>query len=143
MKLLYPIPYTLNPQSGYIALMSAIIISVLLLAITVSLGFSGFFVRLNIVDSESKERSSALAEACADQAILNFTQGSSVAVTDFLVGPDASDKCNIISVTSNGNQTTIKTQAYPNKAYTNLKVVIDSNDFSIISWDECTVLSSC
>src|SRR3989344_4157305 len=94
-------------QQGYVALMSAIVISVLLIAVTASLGFSAFFGRFNIVDSESKERSLALAEACVSHAILEvgagtFSNDKTVAIGD--------DKCYIISTVGSGSQVTIKTQ---------------------------------
>src|SRR5258708_32505996 len=84
---------TIN-QKGFIALTSAMVISILLLAITVSLGFCGFFTRFNILDSESKERSLALAEACGEMSILNLTQGLST-IGNITVGDD---KCNIVSI---------------------------------------------
>ncbi len=121
-------------QQGFIALMSAIVIMVLLLAITSALGFSNFFTRFNILDSEDKEKSSALAEACADTAILNITQGTTpTALTDVSVGIN---HCTIVSATS----TFIQTQACINKATTNLQITIDNND-NIISWIEVPNLS--
>ncbi len=129
----------INSQKGYIALMSAIIISALLLTITVSLGFSGFLGRLSIVDSQSKERSSALAEGCADTAILEATSGIYSNNRTVNIGPDT---CTIVSsqkdVPSTG-QSTIKTQAIINKSYTNLKIIINNSNFSIISWNECPI----
>lgn len=128
-------------NAGFIAIMSAAIISILLLTITVSLGLSGFFGRLNILDSESKERSSALAEACINTAILNLAQGSTITGSVAVGG----DNCNIISVQNNipsTGQTTIQAQAVINKAYTNLKIIVDNNTFTAISWEECAV-SSC
>lgn len=137
-----PMKNTISYNQGYITLMSAIIISALLLAITVSLGFNGLFGRLNIVDSESKERSSALAKACVDQEILNLAK--EVPYTNPVqVG---SDQCTIVSVAAdvpNVGQTTIKTQAVINKSYTDLQVIIDSSNFSIISWQECATFDSC
>ncbi len=135
--------YTLQyDQDGYVALISTIVISILLLAITVSLGFSSFLGRFDIVDSESKERSLALAEACVDKTTLNIAEGINYTGTVSI----GSDSCSIISVAANTpsiGKTTIKTQAIVNKSYTNLKVVIDSTDFSITSWNECPTLSSC
>jgi hypothetical protein len=124
-----------NYQRGYIALVSTIIISVLLLAVTVGLGFSGFFGRLNIVDSESKERSSALAEACADMAILNLVKGLST-TGSMNVG---SDTCSIISVnpdTPAAGQTRIRTRGIINKSYTNLEIIANSTTCAIISFKE-------
>lgn len=128
--------YVICRQNGYIALTSAIIITILLLAITVSLGFSGFFTRFNILDSESKERSLALAEACIDKAMLNIAQNLLYNPINETVAIE-SDQCKIVSVTASGNQRTIKTQAVVNKSYTNLKIVINADTFSIISWEEC------
>ena len=133
---------TISYNQGYITLMSAIIISALLLAITVSLGFNGLFGRLNIVDSESKERSSALAQACADKEILNLAKEVSY-TNPVQVG---SDQCTIVSVAvdvPSVGQTTIQTQAVINKSYTDLQVIIDSSNFSIISWQECATFDSC
>jgi len=127
-------------QKGFIALTSVIVISVLLLAITVRLGFSAFFNRLDVLDSESKERSSALAEACVDTAILNIARNAAYNPSNQVVAV-GSDQCTIVSVTSSGSQKIIKTQAVINKAYTNLKISINS-DFSINSWDECATLAT-
>lgn len=143
---------TVSSNGGFIALMSAIIISVLLLSITVSLGFSGFFTRFNILDSESKERSLALAEACGDAAILKISQNASYIPNpafDFSTqtgGEDITvinaDHCTIASVDTLGSQKAIKTQAKINKAYTNLRIVINSATFAITSWEECSNLTS-
>ena len=123
-------------QNGFIALVSAIIIALLLLTITVGVSFSGIFGRLNIVDSESKERSSALAEACVNKAILNLAQNQAQPVAPINIGPTSFDNCSIVSVIANGTQTTIKTQAVINKSYTNLQITVDSDTFTIISWNE-------
>lgn len=132
-------------QKGYIALMSAIIISVLLLAVTLSLGFSGFFARFNMADSESKERSAALAEGCVDAAILEAAKEIYSANKTIKVA-QVSDTCKVISSIKNSpaaGQITIKTQAVINTSYTNLKVIINDGNFDIISWEECAMLSEC
>src|SRR5260221_6266642 len=92
----------ISKQKGFIALMSAIIISVLLLAITLSLSFSGYFTRFNIVDSESKERSSALGESCGDAAILKLISNKDYVLTasDHAI-PVGTDACNIYSISPN------------------------------------------
>jgi len=128
----------INQQSGFIALISAIIISVLLLIIAVTIGMTGIFGRFNILDSESKERSSALAEACADMAILKLSGNKDYVLID----PDdhnipvGSDTCDIYALsTPRTFPITIQTRGVINKSYTNLIVVIDS-DFTIVSWKE-------
>lgn len=126
-------------EQGYIALVSAIVISFLLITITVSLGLSGFFGRFDILDSESKERSSALTEACIDTAILKLAENINYSLTpDDHAIPVEGDTCNIVSISPNPTRTfpiTIQTQACINKSVTNLSVIIDSN-FDITSWEE-------
>jgi len=125
----------LKSEKGFIALMSAIVISILLLAITVSLGFSGYFTRFNILDSEDKERSVGLAEACGDTAILDLAQGT-VPSTPSNITVNGSDHCTIIQDTSS----LIQTQACINKSTTNLQITVDSN-FTVTSWEELSNFS--
>ncbi|MBI4050590.1 MAG: hypothetical protein HY396_01295 [Candidatus Doudnabacteria bacterium] len=128
-------------ESGFIALMSAIIVSVLLIAITFTLSFTGFYSRFNVLDSEYKERSIGLAEACADTALLKKATDPAYTVPETInVGTDT---CDIISVADNGTQVTIKTRAVFQKSFTNIEVVANSDDLSIISWDECPTLELC
>ncbi|MEK7664229.1 MAG: hypothetical protein AAB340_02200 [Patescibacteria group bacterium] len=123
-------------KKGYIALISAIVISFLLIVITVSLGFGSFFGRFDILDSESKEKSTALAEACVSQAILEASGDTFYSrLTDFTI-PISGNKCKRSSEQI-GNEIIIKAQAEFNKSYTNLKVIIDNSDFSVVSWKEC------
>jgi hypothetical protein len=127
-------------KRGFIALISAIIISALLLTITLGLGFSGFFSRFNIFDSESKERSLALAEACVNMAILKLATDKDYAVTvaDHAILVNDTETCSIVSLSPPPTRTfpiTIRTNAIMNKAHTNLEVVIDSN-YKITSWQE-------
>ena len=129
-------------NKGFVALVSAIVISILLLAITLALTFSGFFARFNVLDSESKERSLALAESCADTAILNLAEDVAYNPVNQIVNV-GSDTCKIISKQVSGSSVTFKTQAVFNHAFTDLKIVLDSNTFTINSWDECATLASC
>ena len=85
-----------NKKNGFVALISAVIISVLLLIITVGVSMTGIMGRFNVLDAESKERSISLAEACADTAILNFSQAFSPPSTVTA----GSDTCSIFPVVS-------------------------------------------
>ncbi len=59
-------------EQGFIALMSAIIISMLLIMLSLAVSMTGFFGRFNILDAEYKQRSLVLAEACADSSLLKL-----------------------------------------------------------------------
>src|SRR3989344_2331312 len=61
-----------NASGGFIALISAVIISLVLMVVVFSVSTLAFFSRFNQLDSEYKEKSSALAESCVDLAILKL-----------------------------------------------------------------------
>jgi hypothetical protein len=134
----------INSNGGFIALITAIVISILLISITFTLSFASFFGRFNILSSEFKEKSSGLAEACVDVALLKLANDPSYGP---MAGGDivmiGSDSCKIISVqqgTPVAGQLTIKTQAVFHDSYTNIKVVANSSNLSIVSWEEVPVL---
>jgi|GEM_PF-1386324 len=127
---------------GFIALTSAIIISVVLLSITVSVGFTGLFSRLTIADSESKEQSYAAADSCIHQSLLAISQGSS-GPNHLNVGAARCDIKSISANTPNTGQTTIITQSAVNQAYTTLQAIVNSYSLAVISFSECPTLSDC
>src|SRR3989344_8753765 len=143
-------PNSSENESGFIALISSIIIAAILMAMTFALGFSSFFGRLNIVDSEFKEKSIALAEGCADIAItrLQSDPDYTPASPPGDAVPIGSDACNIWSISPvSGWPKTIQIQAaYPptlaKKSYTNLEVVVSlsSGRVTVDSWKEITNL---
>ncbi len=129
-----------NNSDGFIVLISVVIISVLLMAVTFALSFSGFFSRFDILYAEYKEKSVSLAEACADTALLKIAQNPNYPSPspnpvneDISIG---SDKCTIISVDTAGSQKTIKVKAIVQKSHTNLKIIANSSDLSVVSWEE-------
>ncbi len=126
-------------QEGFVALISAIVISVLLLAITFSVGFSYFFARFNVLDSESKQRSLGLAEACLDQGTLDLITNTTV-TSPVTVG---SEQCTIVSAVLASNQNTVVATAVVNRAYTTVKMVSNATTAAIISWKECENTSTC
>jgi len=123
-------------QSGYIALISVIIIVALLMVISVAVSFSGFFSRFGILENEYKEVSSGLAEACADTAILKLAgDWSYFGSESVIVG---SNNCQIISVQDSGSQKLIRAQANYKNSYTNLEIKVSkgASSINIDSWKE-------
>ena len=116
--------------------MSAIIISAILILVATVTSFRGFFGRSNILETEFKERSVAISEACADQALLQFANdiaygGGPVIISGY--------SCTIGKITTSGSEKTFKTQASFQNSYTNLEIKFNTADFSIISWKEIAV----
>lgn len=122
-------------SAGFMALMSVIIISVVLLLIASTLSMTGFSGRLNILDSEYKERSLALAEACVDTALLRLAQDAIYAggLPSVSVGTDS---CDIRNFNPSLDPIIIETKATFQKAVTNLRVKVAKTDLSVISWQE-------
>ena len=122
-------------NSGFMALISAIIISVILLLIASSLNLTSFYNRSDILDSELKEKSLALAEACVDMAILKLANNQNYTPSNEIVNV-GTDTCTIQSVISSSNQKTINVKADYNHYVTNLKIIINSSDLHVVSWEE-------
>lgn len=121
-------------NSGFIALISAVIISVILLLMITNTSLTSFYSRSNILDYELKERATALSEGCADTAILRLIENPDYAGNETV--PIGADNCSILSVTAApGAKTILVTAAYKNYV-TNLKIVLKSTDMSVVSWEE-------
>lgn len=107
---------------GFIALTSAIIISIVLLLFIANTSLSGFYGRVNVLESELKEQSAALAEGCVEEAALRLAIDPS-----YSGGEDVSidtHQCTILPITASSNQRVITTSADIQDARTNLRVTV-------------------
>ncbi len=116
-------------QSGYIALMATIIISLILLVMTVEEGSSGWYARFNILGTEAKEQANSLAEGCSEQAIAKLLtdptyNGNSTTTYPYGVCYTFPIELN----TPSSGLLTIKTQSVVRNSYTNLKVTASMNN---------------
>ena len=132
----------IKSNTGFIALISAVVISVILLLIATNLSLTSYYGRSSILDSELKKRSSALAEACADTAILKLINSKDYALVaadhNISVGTGYCDIFSLSPIPPRSGNITIVTKANFNNIYfTTLKIVVDSNnDMSVFSWEE-------
>src|SRR3989338_5224128 len=137
--------YENNHKSGFVALITVIVIVLILMVVAIALNRTGFLTRGEILDSEYKDRSSALAEACADAALLKLAQNSSYAGNEANISV-GSDKCNIGAIQSDmptpGQKTINVNAVFPastitnQNAVTNLQIVVNSVTLSVIFWNE-------
>lgn len=128
---------TKHPR-GFIALISAIVVSFVLLVAVVTLGMRGITGRLYLLDLERKISSQALAESCVAIATIKIANDPEYGVSNFdaQVGDDV---CTILSVapnTPNSSQATLKTRGVKDGATTYLHVVIDEVSGDVVSWKE-------
>ncbi len=122
-------------QTGFIALISATIIAVVLLLVTSSANLSGFYSRSNSLDAELKERSGAIAEACVDEALLKLANDSGyTGNVDVIV--DGANQCHIDSLVPSTDPIIITARADYNHFFTRLEVKVDKTNLSVISWQE-------
>ncbi len=127
-------------QHGFIALISILIISAVLLVTTLGLAQFGIANRFFILNLEQKASSKKLAEACVHIARIQTYNDPLFVRNTPLPVPVAGGTCTIISVTPNGNNTTIQASASTSKAITNLSVVVDNTDGDFLSWEEVPTL---
>ena len=121
-------------NNGFVALMSSIIISVILLLLIATTSLTGFYGRTNVSEYEFKEKSAALAEACVNYAILQLTIDGSYAGNESIPVGDAG--CQIRPIAISGANKIIETQAIYQDSYTNLRVVANTATLSVVSYDE-------
>ncbi|MDP3697532.1 MAG: hypothetical protein Q8R55_05975 [Candidatus Taylorbacteria bacterium] len=120
-------------QGGFVLLISSIIIASILTAVIFAVSFRGFFTRFNLLDSENKERSLALAEACANLAILKRFQDNTYAGNETLaVG---SESCKVRPVLTPGD-IIIETTASVSGSFSNIRVDLDPTTLTINRWRE-------
>jgi hypothetical protein len=58
-----------SSQSGFVALLSTIIIGAILLVLTIEVGQAGFYTRFMVLGIEWKEQSRVVAQNCGEQAL--------------------------------------------------------------------------
>ncbi len=142
-------------QQGFIALVSAVIISVVLLTLVVGTGGRGFSSRFNILNSELKAMGSGLAEACVETARLKLAENPGY---DPLSSPDTNPDwirvdnggCEISSVDNAGGAGngpfTIRAHATSTPIATNTFLQIITGgppNFDVTEWKECIDSSPC
>ncbi|MBI4086219.1 MAG: hypothetical protein HY433_03210 [Candidatus Liptonbacteria bacterium] len=125
-------------SGGYIALMSALIISAVMVIIVVTLSQVSFLSRINIADTYFKDKSRALAESCVNTALLDLVFNPSYSGNETITV--ASDTCKIISVVPSSTGRIISAQGVFANSFTNYKVTVASNTVSLISWEEVQTL---
>jgi hypothetical protein len=138
-------PTRQSGERGFVALMSVIIMSVILLVMVYTLETSSFFARFDALDGENKQVSYELAEGCVNSAMIKVAQNSSyvpaaggdcLSVGGSCTGTDPQKVCKICSVGTSAGVTTVTTRALYNGAFTNLKVSFNATSYAITGWSE-------
>ena len=120
-------------QHGYIAFVSAVVISALLLLIAAAGSVRGWYVRSNVLDREYKLQSEALARGCIDQVLLYMAKDTSFAGSTTIMFEEGICVVNRIRPIAPYKEFILQT-TYHN-AYTTLRVVVDETP-AVVSWEE-------
>jgi len=119
---------------GYIAISSAIVLSLVLILVAVALGSSSFFTRITLVDFNNKQASFAVARSCLNIALLKLAQNPSYAGNG--IAEVSSSTCEIRPVTSSPPNKIIEVRSQINGATTNLRLTVVSLNLSTVSLEE-------
>jgi hypothetical protein len=122
-------------ENGFVALISAILLSSMLLLVAIVLSTSSFFARFNILGSELKEKGLSVAEACADEGLLlianNENHISSTTTNILGVGT-----CTLGPIPTSGNPRIFFVESNIQNYYTNLKISVSPSTLLVNSWEE-------
>lgn len=128
-----------SSEKGYIAIISSIIISGVLMTVVFTLSFKGFNTRFNFLDAEHKKQSLNFAEACVNTAVLKIIEFGVSYIGETITFGD--EEC-AVTVTGVGPFIIQAKSSVPKggarKAVSNVKVTLNS-DFSITEWIEVPV----
>jgi hypothetical protein len=124
------------PQSGFIALISVTLVSVILLGMTLSLTQFGIVSRFTLLSYEEKQTSNALAESCVHYAIIFIANDPEYTLPSPQSLPVGEATCTLIEVTKGPNTHTIKARGTSSDTITNLVVELNTKDGTIVSWKE-------
>ena len=119
---------------GYIAMTSTIIIAMLVMTIVFTINLIGYFGRYNVLTSELKDVSLSLAEGCAEKALLKYAEDNAYAGNKNITVNGR--QCSILPIETSGSDRILKTKAIVESTTSNIKVVFNGTDMTIVSWEE-------
>ena len=117
-------------QQGYVTVMSAIIITTILLVVALTFSSSSFMGRFDTQAVEFKILTRNLAQGCIAHAQLMLALGSYTGNEDVVVGAYT---CHVVSVTQGSGIITVQVTAIIEDHTTNLEAVLNSTTLAINS----------
>ncbi|HUO56449.1 MAG TPA: hypothetical protein VMU27_03385 [Candidatus Paceibacterota bacterium] len=105
---------------GFIALISGVLITAILIPLAVSAGRAGWFARMDVLSELNTTVARALSQSCVAMALLALATSSdpeAYTVHNQLLGVDTRHSCTITEITHNGEEATISTFASMGDSY--------------------------
>lgn len=128
----------LNLQKGYIAIMTSIILSLMMMLVAISLGSANLFTRLNVVDFGNKQLSYFIARSCLNDALFKLADSPSYTGNETLMISDRT--CVLSTITVSGSDKIIQAKAIISGSTTNLKLTVNATTLSTVSLEELPTL---
>jgi hypothetical protein len=125
--------------NGYMAVTSAIIITVVMTLVGLSISFSSLFGRSNALADNYRQQAFASASACLDYALLQRSLSSGYAgneVVNVPIGGGSTLSCSISPITTQGLNIVIRSTATVGGSRVNLELVAVSSSLTRVSLSE-------
>lgn len=122
-------------QQGFIALISVLMLSVILLGAVISLAQYGIVSRYALLTLEQKEVSHTRARACIQVALIAIANDPLYETNNKKAAFDGS-WCDIVSVDADGSESVVRVSASSSGAVTNLEAVVDASSGDILKIKE-------
>ncbi|MDP3725037.1 MAG: hypothetical protein Q8R20_01040 [Nanoarchaeota archaeon] len=122
-----------NRSDGFVAVVSAIIVSALVLAIAVFVGVSGFFGYEDTQALERKSAAVASANGCLRHALLYLASGAYEGGETINIAGSA---CEVLPIMFGTSTITIKASSTVRGSVVNLRLVVDSYTLAKVRMEE-------
>src|SRR5258706_16140740 len=119
-----------SDNNGYVAVVSAIIITAIITLVALATSNSSFFGRYDTETLEFKSISHQVAQGCLDHARLKLAMGLYSGNENVTIG---SYTCHVYAITTNGTQKILQAKATVSNETTNLQLTINALSFATIS----------
>ena len=123
-----------NNRQGYIAIISAIIITAILTVIALVFSSSNFLGRFDTQNAETKSVSRELARGCLEYARLQLSLNGSYAGGELRT--IASSTCYILPIQTQGQNKVIQATSTVSSKNTNIKLTINATTLETVSEEE-------
>jgi hypothetical protein len=126
----------MSSRSGYIAVISAVIITTIVIVIALVFSSGNFLGRFDTLGFETKDAARKVAEGCLEHAKLQLALGSYEGNETISVGTEA---CDILPIEISGFDKIIKATATVMERTANLELTVDGATLENISLEEVGV----
>ncbi len=123
-----------SSRPGFLAITTAIILSLVLLTVALSVGSLGVLTRTRQSDTVTKSLTFTLARSCVDYALLKLVQNSNYLGNELRTIDGK--QCTILGVENSGQNKIIKTWATIQNLTTKVRATVQISPFQLITLEE-------